>query len=50
MKGQRSRIFGSSNKIRVNQDGRREGEGSVGLASFKKSQGHTKVCRTSQLL
>jgi len=34
----------------MNQDEKREDEGSVGLASFKKSQGYTEVCKTSQLL
>jgi len=34
----------------MNQDEKREDKGSVELANFKKSQGHTEVCRTNQLL
>ena len=50
MEDQKSKISRSSNRIRINRDEKREDEGSVGLASFKKSQEYTEVCKTSQLL
>ena len=37
IEGQRSRIIGSSNQTRRNQDEGRKDEKSIGLADFKKS-------------
>ena len=50
VKSEKSRILGSSDKIRGNQDRTRKDERSIGLAPSKRSQKHTKVFRTSQLL
>ena len=49
MKGERSWVFGSSNRTRRNKDGRREGEECIGLANTKVCQGRTKVLRISEL-
>ena len=50
MKGEESRVFGSSNWTRGNKDGRREGEECIGLATTKEYQRYTEVFRVGKLL
>ena len=50
MKGERSWVFGSSNRTRRNKDGRREGERYLGLADSKVCQGCSKVLGIGKLL
>jgi len=50
MKGEESRILRGSSWTGENKNGRRKGEGSIGLANSKESQRHSKVFRLSQLL
>ena len=45
-----SRIFRGGYQGGWNKDGRREGEGCIGLADTKVCQGHTKVLRIGKLL
>ena len=50
MKSKEGRIFESGNWGRRDKDGRREDEGSIGLADTKMCQGHVKVLRIGELL
>ena len=50
VEGAGGRIFRGGNRTRGNQDGEREGEGSIGVANTKVCQGHSKVFRIGELL
>ena len=50
VEGQESRIFGSSNWTRWNQDKERKGEGNIVLANTKVCQRYLKVFRIGKLL
>jgi len=50
VKGWRRKVLKSSNKTRENQDKRRKGEESIGLAYSERSYGHIEIFGTYQLL